>query len=85
MGLPPSPPLDVASRFVDHMDRRHQGQVPRVFATNLAALDASLLALADSLMPTRQEQAQQMEAIEAVKAMLRQVGQWVGLPGLVGQ
>lgn len=50
------------------MDRQHDGRLPKA---DMRQLDAALTQLADSLMPTTEERAQQVQAFEGVRSLLR--------------
>lgn len=50
------------------MDRQHDGRQPKA---DMRELDAALRQLADSLMPTPEERATQVQAFEAVRSLLQ--------------
>lgn len=61
------------NRWVDVMDRQHDGRGPRA---DMEALNAALAQLADSLMPTPEERATQQAAFDAVSSLLQ--ARWPG-------
>jgi predicted nucleotidyltransferase len=62
------PPQVREGRWVDVMDRSHDGRTPRC---SMAALDASLASLAAGLMPSDQERAAWATAFAAVREVLQ--------------